>query len=36
MAFENAYAKLGVTSRMAAVRIIRDHDAGEIGRERLA
>jgi DNA-binding CsgD family transcriptional regulator len=33
---ENAYAKLGATSRTAAVRIIRDHDADDIAQERLA
>jgi DNA-binding CsgD family transcriptional regulator len=33
---ENAYAKLGATSRTAALRIIREHDAGDIRADRLA
>ena len=30
---ENAYAKLGVTTRTAAVRLVHEHDAGDIGEQ---
>jgi DNA-binding CsgD family transcriptional regulator len=34
---ENAYAKLGVTTRTAAVRLVHEHDAGDIAeQQRLA
>jgi len=33
---ENAYSKLGVATRTAAVRLIHEHNADEIGEQRLA
>ena len=33
---ENAYSKLGVATRTAAVRLIHEHDADDIGEQRLA
>jgi DNA-binding CsgD family transcriptional regulator len=33
---ENAYAKLGVTTRTAAVRLVHEHDSGDIAEQRFA
>jgi DNA-binding CsgD family transcriptional regulator len=33
---EKAYSKLGVATRTAAVRLVHEHDAGDIGEQRLA